>query len=156
VHPTAEKFKDKVSEEFDLNIDLKEFDEGTKTAEDAAEAIGCQVAQIAKSIVMKAGTELVVVITSGGNYVGEEELAEKTGISPDDVRPANPDEVKEKLGWGIGGVPPFAHETNCRTFLDSSLESFDTIWAAAGTPNAVFPITPEELTRVASPEPIDL
>ena len=156
MHPTAEKFKDKVSEEFDLNIDLKEFDEGTKTAEDAAEAIGCQVAQIAKSIVMKAGTELVVVITSGGNYVGEEELAEKTGISPDDVRPANPDEVKEKLGWGIGGVPPFAHETNCRTFLDSSLESFDTIWAAAGTPNAVFPITPEELTRVASPESIDL
>ena len=156
MHPTAEKFKDKASEEFDLNIELKEFDEGTKTAEDAAEAIGCEVAQIAKSIVMKTGTELVVVITSGVNYVGEKELAEKTGVSPDDVRPADPDEVKEKLGWGIGGVPPFAHETNCRTFLDSSLESFDTIWAAAGTPNAVFPITPEELTRVASPELIDL
>ena len=156
MHSTAEKFKDKASEEFDLNIELKEFDEGTKTAEDAAEAIGCEVAQIAKSIVMKAGTELVIVITSGVNYVGEEELAEKTGVSPDDVRPADPDEVKEKLGWGIGGVPPFAHETNCRTFLDSSLESFDTIWAAAGTPNAVFPITPGELTRVANPEPIDL
>jgi len=156
VHPTAEKFKDKVREEFDLNIDLKEFDEGTKTAEDAAEAIGCEVAQIAKSIVMKAGTELVVVITSGANNVGEEELAEKTGVGPEVVRPANPDEVKEKLGWGIGGVPPFAHETNCRTFLDSSLKSFDTIWAAAGTPNAVFPITPDELSRVADPELIDL
>jgi len=156
VHPTAEKFKDKVSEKYDLNIDLKEFDKGTKTAENAAEAIGCEVAQIAKSIVMKAGTELVIVITSGANYVGEEELAEKVGVNPEDVRPADPDEVKEKLGWGIGGVPPFAHETNCRTFLDSSLESFDTIWAAAGTPNAVFPITPEGLSRVASPELIDL
>jgi len=156
VHPTAEKFKDKAREEFDLNIDLKEFDEGTKTAKDAAEAIGCEVAQIAKSIVMKAGTELVVVITSGVNNVGEEELAEKTGVSPEDVRPANPDEVKEKLGWGIGGVPPFAHETSCRTFLDSSLKSFDTIWAAAGTPNAVFPITPDELSRVSGPELIDL
>lgn len=156
VHPTAEKFKDKVSEEYDLDLELKEFDEGTKTAADAAEAIGCEVAQIAKSIVMKAGTELVVVITSGVNYVGEEELAEKVGVSPEDVRPANPDEVKEKLGWGIGGVPPFAHETDPRIFLDRSLDSFDTIWAAAGTPNAVFPITPEELDRVASPEPIDL
>jgi len=156
VHPTAEKFKDKVKEELDLNVELKEFEEGTKTAEDAAEAIGCEVAQIAKSIVMKAGTELVVVITSGANNVGEEELAEKTGVGPEVVRPANPDEVKEKLGWGIGGVPPFAHETNCRTFLDSSLKSFDTIWAAAGTPNAVFPITPDELSRVADPELIDL
>ncbi|MEF8850678.1 MAG: YbaK/EbsC family protein [Candidatus Bipolaricaulota bacterium] len=156
MHPTAEKFKDRVKEEFDLDIELKEFEEGTKTAADAAEAIGCEVAQIAKSIVMKAGTELVVVITSGVNYVGEEELAEKMGISPEDVRPANPDEVKEKLGWGIGGVPPFAHQTNCRTFLDSSLKSFDTIWAAAGTPNAVFPITPGELNQVTSPEPIDL
>ena len=156
MHPTAEKFKDKVKEELDLNVELKEFEEGTKTAEDAAEAIGCEVAQIAKSIVMKAGTELVVVITSGANNVGEEELAEKTGVGPEVVRPANPDEVKEKLGWGIGGVPPFAHATNCRTFLDSSLKSFDTIWAAAGTPNAVFPITPDELSRVADPELIDL
>ena len=156
MHPTAENFKDTVREKFELDLELKEFGEGTKTAEDAAEAIGCEVAQIAKSIVMKAGNELVVVITSGVNNVGEEELAEKTGVGPEVVRPANPDEVKEKLGWGIGGVPPFAHETNCRTFLDSSLKSFDTIWAAAGTPNAVFPITPEELSRVASPELIDL
>ncbi len=156
MHPTAEKFKGKVSEELDLNIELKEFDEGTKTAEDAAEVIGCEVDQIAKSIVMKAGTDLIVVITSGVNYVGEQELADKIGISQEEVRPADPDEVKEELGWGIGGVPPFAHETDCRTFLDSSLKSFDTIWAAAGTPNAVFSITPKELSRVASPETIDL
>ncbi|MBS3792588.1 YbaK/EbsC family protein [Candidatus Bipolaricaulota bacterium] len=156
MHPTAEKFKDTVSEEYDLDLELKEFDEGTKTAADAAEAIGCEVAQIAKSIVMKAGTELVVVITSGVNKVSEEELAEKTGVSPEDVGPANPDEVKAKLGWGIGGVPPFFHEDDPRVFLDTDLERFDTIWAAAGTPNAVFPITPEELDRVASPEPIVL
>lgn len=156
MHPTAQEFKDTVSEELDLKIELKEFDKGTKTAKDAAEAIGCEVAQIAKSIVMKAGGELVVVITSGANKVDEEKLADNLGISPEDVRPANPDEVKEKLGWGIGGVPPFAHETDPRIFLDRSLKSFDTIWAAAGTPNAVFPITPDELNKVASPELIDL
>ncbi|MFB6291533.1 MAG: YbaK/EbsC family protein [Candidatus Bipolaricaulia bacterium] len=156
LHPTAERFKDIVSEEFNLDIELKEFDEGTKTAEDAAEAIGCEVAQIAKSIVMKAGTELVIVITSGVNYVGEEELAGKLEVAPEEVGPANPDEVKEELGWGIGGVPPFAHKADCRVFLDSSLKSFGTIWAAAGTPNAVFPITPEELIQVANPELIDL
>lgn len=156
MHPTAEKFKDKASEEFDLNIELKEFDEGTKTAEDAAEAIGCEVAQIAKSIVMKAEDELVVVITSGVNYVGEEELAEKVEVRPDNVRPADPDEVKEKLGWGIGGVPPLAHESDPEIFLDTHLERFDTIWAAAGTPNAVFPIGVDELKEVTNPERIEL
>ena len=156
MHPTAEKFKDKVREELDLNIALKEFDEGTKTAKDAAEAIGCEVAQIAKSIVMKAGPELVIVITSGANKVDEKKLADKLGINSEEVTPANPDEVKEKLGWGIGGGPPFAHEADPRIFLDIHLESFDTIWAAAGTPNAVFPITPDELSRVADPELIDL
>lgn len=156
MHPTAEKFKDKVSEEFDLNIELKEFDEGTKTAEDAAEVIGCEVAQIAKSIVMKAGDELLVVITSGVNKVDEKELAEKMEVHPENVGPANPDEVKEELGWGIGGVPPFAHETDPRIFLDAHLESFGTVWAAAGTPNAVFPIGVDELKEVTNPERIDL
>ncbi|MFW6006043.1 MAG: YbaK/EbsC family protein [Candidatus Bipolaricaulota bacterium] len=156
MHPTAEKFKDTVSEEYELDLELKEFDEGTKTAADAAEAIGCEVAQIAKSIVMKAGDELVVVITSGVNKVDEEKLADNLCMSPEDVGPANPGEVKEKLGWSIGGVPPFAHEADPRLFMDTHLESFDTIWAAAGTPNAVFPITPEELDQVVNLEPIDL
>lgn len=156
VHPTAEKFKNAVSEKYDLDVELKEFEEGTKTAADAAEAIGCEVAQIAKSIVMKAGDELAIVITSGVNEVDEEKLAAKMGAGPEEVGPANPDEVKEKLGWGIGGVPPFGHVNDCRTFLDPHLESFDTIWAAAGTPNAVFPIPPEKLNEVANPEQIDL
>ncbi len=155
MHPTAEKFRDMVSEEFDLELELKEFDEGTKTAEDAAEAIGCEVAQIAKSIVMKAGNELVVVITSGVNRVDEGKLADTLGVSSEEVSSANPDEVKDKLGWGIGGVPPFGHESHPEIFLDTRLESFDTIWAAAGTPNAVFPINPEKLREVASPESIE-
>ncbi|MFW6006105.1 MAG: YbaK/EbsC family protein [Candidatus Bipolaricaulota bacterium] len=156
VHPTAEKFKDAVREKFELDLELNEFDEGTKTAEDAAEAIGCEVAQIAKSIVMKAGNELVIVITSGVNEVDEKVLAEEVGVNPEIVGPANPDEVKSKLGWGIGGVPPFAHEADPRIFLDTHLEKFDIIWAAAGTPNAVFPIRMEELKRVANPELIHL
>jgi prolyl-tRNA editing enzyme YbaK/EbsC (Cys-tRNA(Pro) deacylase) len=156
VHPTAEKFKDTVREKFELDIELREFDEGTKTAADAAEAISCEVAQIAKSIVMKAGDELVVVITSGVNKVDEEKLADKLGISSENVGPANPDEVKRELGWGIGGVPPFAHESDPEIFLDTHLEGFDTIWAAAGTPNAVFPIGVDELKEVTNPGRIEL
>lgn len=156
LHPTAERFKETVQLEFGLELELKEFDEGTKTAADAAEAIGCEVAQIAKSIVMRAGDELVVVITSGVNHVDEEKLAEKLGASPKDVSSANPDRVKEELGWGIGGVPPFAHETSPKIFLDSHLESFEVIWAAAGTPKAVFPIGSDELKEVVNPETINL
>ncbi len=156
MHPTAKKFKKRVSREYNLEIEPVEFEGGTKTAAEAAEAVGCDVAQIAKSMVMKAGKELAVVITSGVNEVNEEKLAEKVEVSPKDVKPANPDEVKEKLGWGIGGVPPFAHETDCRIFLDSSLRSADKIWAAAGTPNALFPIKPEKLIEAIDPEPIDL
>lgn len=156
MHPTAERFKETVQSEFDLELELKEFEEGAKTAADAAEAIDCEVAQIAKSIVMQAGDDLVVVITSGVNHVDEARLAGKLGVDPAEVAPANPDRVKEELGWGIGGVPPFAHKTNPKIFLDSHLESFDTIWAAAGTPKDVFPIKPDQLKKVAEPETIDL
>lgn len=156
LHQTAERFKEKVMEEYNLVLNLKEFNEGTKTAADAAEAIGCQVSQIAKSIVMNAGGELTVVIASGANRVDERTLAEKLGVDPESVSPANPDRVKQELGWGIGGVPPFAHDSTPRVFLDSELEEFDTIWAAAGTPNAVFPISPERLKDVVHPETINL
>ena len=156
MHPTAERFIKTVQEKYDIEIDLKEFDEGTKTAADAADSIGCELAQIAKSIVMQAGDELVVVITSGVNHVDEEKLAEKLGVNPETVSSANPDQVKEELGWGIGGVPPFAHYSNPKIFLDSHLQTFDIIWAAAGTPNAVFSIEPEKLKKVTKPESIDL
>lgn len=156
VHPTAERFKKKVKEEYHFPLDLKEFDEGTKTAADAAEAIGCEVSQIAKSIVMDAKGKLSVVITSGVNRVDEDKLADKLGVDPKTVSPANPDRVKQELGWGIGGVPPFAHDSTPRVFLDSQLEEFDTIWAAAGTPNAVFSISPERLKEFVKPETINL
>lgn len=155
MHPTAKKFRDKVGDEFDLKIELKEFQKGTKTAKDAADAVGCEVDQIAKSIVMQAGDELVVVVTSGVNRVDEEKLAGRLGVSPGEVEPANPDRVKDELGWGIGGVPPFAHQSDPPVFLDTHLTDFGTIWAAAGTPSAVFPIEPEELRKLAEAEVID-
>lgn len=147
MHPTASKFRKKVGEEFGLELEIKEFPKGTKTARDAAEAIGCKVAQIAKSMVMKAGDQLVVVITSGANRVSAKKIAQIMDVSDDQVRVARPDEVRETLGWSIGGVPPFCHQKEVPLFLDQALTKFDMVWAAAGTPHAVFSTIPDDLAR---------
>lgn len=156
MHPTASKFKKKAIEELGLELEIKEFPKGTKTAQDAANAIGCEVAQIAKSIVMKGGDQLVVVITSGSNQISEKKIAEIMDISGGTVSTAKPDEVKENLGWGIGGVPPFCHAKKVPLFLDETLTQFDTIWAAAGTPNAVFPIAFDNLAKYSGAKLADV
>jgi prolyl-tRNA editing enzyme YbaK/EbsC (Cys-tRNA(Pro) deacylase) len=144
MHPRASEFRERAQQKLDLEVDVHEFPEGTKTAADAAEAVGCDVAQIASSIAMVAD-ELVIVVTSGANRVGEERLAELHGA--DQVRMAEADEIKTTLGWSIGGVPPFLHDTDVPVYLDETLTEFDTVWAAAGTPEAVFPVSP---TRIRS------
>lgn len=147
MHPTASKFRKKVREEFGLKLEIEEFPKGTKTARDAAAAIGCEVAQIAKSIVMKAKDQLVVVITSGTNRVNAKRIAKIMDLPASQVRVAQPDEVKETLGWSIGGVPPFCHAKEVPLFLDETLTKFDMVWAAAGTPHAVFSITSDDLAK---------
>lgn len=147
MHERTAEFAERAAEEHGLEIDAHEFPEGTKTAADAAEAIGCDVAQIASSIVMVADGELVVVITSGANRVSETKVGGLVGA--DDVRTANPDEISETLGWSIGGVPPVCHETDVPVYLDETLTEFDEVWAAAGTPQAVFPIAPDRLRSLA-------
>lgn len=144
MHERAADFAKRAAAELDLDVDVHEFPEGTKTAEDAAEAIGCDVAQIASSIAMVAD-ELVVVVTSGANRVSEAKIAARVGVDPEAVSMADPDVVKSTLGWSIGGVPPFCHRTAVPVFLDETLTEFDEVWAAAGTPEAVFPIDPESL-----------
>jgi prolyl-tRNA editing enzyme YbaK/EbsC (Cys-tRNA(Pro) deacylase) len=144
MHPRASEFRERAQQKLDLEVDVHEFPEGTKTAADAAEAVGCDVAQIASSIAMVAD-KLVIVVTSGANRVGEERLAELHGA--DQVRMAEADEIKTTLGWSIGGVPPFLHDTDVPVYLDETLTEFDTVWAAAGTPEAVFPVSP---TRIRS------
>ena len=137
-----------------LTPDVHRFPAGTKTAVDAARAIGCHVAQIVKSLVFIAGDRPVLALTSGSNRVDTAKLAALAGAP--EVRRATPEEVREATGFAIGGTPPFGHPAPLRTFVDRDLLPYATVWAAAGTPDAVFPLTPDVLVSVADAEVADL
>ncbi|QLG62985.1 YbaK/EbsC family protein [Halorarum salinum] len=153
MHPTADRFATRTHEELGFEARIEEFPEGTKTARDAAAAVGCDVGQIVKSLVFLADGEPIVVLTAGDNRVDEDRLAAE--LDADAVGTAGPEEVKSATGWSIGGVPPFLHETDVPVYLDGSLRSHERIWAAAGTPSAVFALEPDELERFADPTPVD-
>lgn len=135
------------------SVEVRRFPEGTKTAEDAARAIGCDVGQIVKSLVFVAGGEPVLALTSGANRVDLQRLAGVAGAS--DARRADPEEARAATGFAVGGTPPFGHPERVRTFIDRDLLGFDEVWAAAGTPDAVFRTTPDELQRTALAEVAD-
>jgi prolyl-tRNA editing enzyme YbaK/EbsC (Cys-tRNA(Pro) deacylase) len=124
-----------------------EFEESTRTAAEAAAAIGCDAAQIAKSLIFRAATSgrAVLAIASGANRVDEKKLGQLIG---EKVGRADADFVREKTGFAIGGVPPVGHAGPLPTLIDEGLFAFETIWAAAGTPNAVFRLTPADLLRL--------
>lgn len=121
-----------------------ELADSTRTSAEAAAAIGCQVAQIAKSLIFqgKASGQGILVIASGSNRVNEKRLAELVGEKI--VRP-DADFVRTVTGFVIGGVPPLGHDQPLTTYIDEDLCQYANIWAAAGHPNAVFPLTPAEL-----------
>lgn len=131
-----------------------EFDQTTRTSAEAAAAVGCTVAQIAKSIVFKAaGGAPVLVIASGPNRVDERKVADVLGEA---IGKADADFVRATTGFVIGGVPPLGHAQPIRTLIDNDLLRHETIWAAAGTPNAVFRLTPDELVRMTRGTPADV
>ena len=117
---------------------VREFPAGTRTAADAAAAIGCEVGAICKSLVFRVGDEPLLVIASGANRVDEQRF---------DAVKADASFVREHTGYAIGGVPPYGHARPLRTILDEDLLAYDTVWAAAGSPTSVFPIAPDELVR---------
>jgi prolyl-tRNA editing enzyme YbaK/EbsC (Cys-tRNA(Pro) deacylase) len=129
---------------------VKRFTATTRTAEDAAQQIGTQVERIVKSLVFVSAGGPVVVLCSGRARVDEKLLA--TALGAPTVRRATAAEAKAFTGYAIGGVPPFAHERRCRVIADEGLLVFDEVWAAAGLPDAVFPISPHELVRIADAE----
>ena len=131
--------------ELGLSVETKEFPEGTRTAEDAARAIGCEVAQIVKSLVFLLDGEPVVALVSGANRLDDARLAAALGGT--EVARADADTVRKATGYPIGGVPPFGHDRRLPTAVDEDLLRFDVVWAAAGTPRDVFPIAPGELVR---------
>ena len=132
---------------------IQRFPEGTKTAADAARAIGCDVAQIVKSLVFVADDRAVIAFTSGANRVDAPRLAEVAGATH--ARRATPEEARAATGFAVGGTPPFGHPAPVRSFLDPALLVFQEVWAAAGTPDSVFPLTPAELQRATAAEITD-
>lgn len=134
-----------------LNPDVRRFPQGTKTAADAARAIGCEVGQIVKSLVFIADDRPVMAFTSGANRVDEAKLAAVVGA--DATRRARPEEARTATGFAVGGTPPFGHPERLTCVVDHDLLVWDQIWAAAGTPDAVFPLTPADLLRVTGASP---
>jgi prolyl-tRNA editing enzyme YbaK/EbsC (Cys-tRNA(Pro) deacylase) len=129
------------------SVEIRRFPEGTRTAEDAARAIGCELAQIVKSLVFLADGRPVLALTSGVNRADTAKLAELAGAEA--VRRANADEVRAATGYPIGGTPPFGHGEPLTTFVDPDLLAHEEVWAGAGATDAVFGIAPEELVRVS-------
>jgi prolyl-tRNA editing enzyme YbaK/EbsC (Cys-tRNA(Pro) deacylase) len=152
MHPRAAEFAERARDRHGVDVDVREFSGGTKTAADAAAAIGCEVAQIASSLVFVVDGDLVIVVTSGANRVSEARLADYYGLDDSAVGMADPDRVADVVGWSIGGVPPICHDTALPVVLDETLLAYETVWAAAGTPEAVFPIAPADLRRLADAE----
>lgn len=134
-------------------LDVHRFPAGTKTAADAARAIGCDVAQIVKSLVFMADGTPLVALTSGANRADQERLAELIGA--ESVRRADAEEARAATGYGIGGTPPFGYPSPLRVLVDRDLLHHAVVWAAAGTPDSVFPIRPEVLREVTGAEPAD-
>ena len=130
-----------------FTLQVVELLQSTRTSAEAAAAVGCTVGQIAKSIVFRAARSQrpVLVLTSGVNRVSESAVAVLVG---EPLAKADADFVRARTGFVIGGVPPVGHAEPLITFIDEDLLQFAEIWAAAGTPNAVFRLTPEELVRL--------
>ena len=131
-----------------ISIEVGRFPEGTGTAKDAAAAVGCELAQIVKSLVFVSCGEPYLVLASGKNRVDESLVAEVLEI--DSLSIASPEQVREATGFAIGGTPPFGHLRLIPTILDKDLLAYDTVWAAAGTPDSCFPINPGKLQEITA------
>jgi Cys-tRNA(Pro) deacylase len=146
VQPAVQRVLD-AAERKGFKLEVREFDQSTHTAADAAAAVGAEVGQIVKSLVFVAdgtdGLQACLVLASGANTVDVSLLA--SALTEPNIRRATADEARELTGFTIGGIPPFGHANQMRTVMDPDLTRFETVWAAAGTANAVFEVTPNTL-----------
>ena len=142
VHPNVRRVI-AAATEAGLTIQPRRFPEGTKTAADAAAAIGVHVGQIVKSLIFAVDGEIVLAYVSGANQLDEKRLASAAGGAK--CARVDADAVREATGFPIGGVPPFGHASHLRVFIDPDLLQYDEVWAAAGTWHDVFGIEPRQL-----------
>ncbi len=148
MHSSAQKVAD-AARDLGLDVEIIEFEQTTRSAQEAADAIGCDVAQIVKSLCFIVDNQPVIALVSGANQLDIGKLAEMRGVGKKKVKRANADVVKTATGFSIGGVPPFGHLTSLPIYIDADLMQFDIVWAAAGTPFAVFAITPADLVQAS-------
>lgn len=142
---SAQRFQEAL-DKLGFFLSVVEFPESTRTSQEAADAIGCGLGQIAKSLVFKRHSGApVLVIASGANRVNEKALRALLG---EKTEKASADFVAERTGFAIGGIPPVGHAEKIETYIDEDLMQYETIWAAAGTPHAVFRLKPEELVAM--------
>lgn len=137
-----------------LEIAVTRFPEGTRTAEDAARAVGCGVGQIVKSLVFMADEQPVLALVSGSNRLDPARLG--AAVRAERVRRATGDEARTATGYAIGGVPPIGHRPGLAVLMDRSLLDHESVWAAAGLPDAVFEVEPHRLAEAASALVTDL
>jgi prolyl-tRNA editing enzyme YbaK/EbsC (Cys-tRNA(Pro) deacylase) len=137
VHPTAQRFQDRLRE-LGLDAEVQELADSTRTAQEAAAAVGVEVGQIVKSLVFVDDAGPFLCLCAGDRRVDTDKLGPA-------VRQAKGNEVREATGFAIGGVPPIGHDRLVRTVIDASLRRFETVWCAGGTPHAVFPVSTEAL-----------
>ena len=153
-HPTALRTS-RLLREAGIDTRVVEFEQSTRTSAEAAAAIGCSVAEIAKSIVFRGQTsgQAIVVVASGDNRVSESKVAAKVG---EPLARADADFVRAATGYAIGGVAPIGHSQPIKLVLDQDLRRFETIWAAAGTPFSVFPLKPDQLRALTGADWTDI
>ena len=137
-----------------LEVEPVRFPEGTKTAIDAANAIGCHVGQIVKSLIFAVDGEVVLAYVSGSNQLDETKLALAAGGAT--CSRVDADTVRAATGFPIGGVPPFGHDTVLRVFIDPDLLQYEIVWAAAGTWHDVFSLTPHQLVSASGGAVVEL
>ncbi len=170
----AAEFAERARDRYGVDLDVLEFDAGTETAAAAAEAVGCETAAIASTIVVSPSGEdrdgdgearrasgsrgspdgLVAAITSGANRLDLDAVADHYDTSSASM--ADPGRIRDVVGWSIGGVPPVCHETDLPTVMDPTLDTFATVYGAAGTPSTAFPIDPADLAGLADATVVDL
>jgi prolyl-tRNA editing enzyme YbaK/EbsC (Cys-tRNA(Pro) deacylase) len=144
--PSAQKIQDLLNE-LGYNYTVIEHTESTRTAQEAADRAGCQLGQIVKSLIFRGKTsnKPILVLTSGVNRVDEKRIS---GYAGEPIARADPDFVRTVTGFAIGGVPPIGHNQQMETYLDEDFLSYQTIWAAAGTPNAIFELKTADLQKM--------
>ncbi|WP_225803008.1 YbaK/EbsC family protein [Streptomyces sp. NK15101] len=137
-----------------LDVEVRRFPDETRTAQQAAEAIGCEVAEIVKSLIFAADGVPVLVLVDGASRVDVERVRQELGAAR--VTRADAKAVRETTGYAIGGVPPFGHRTRTRVLADRGILDHAVVWAAAGTPHTVFAMDPKELVAHAGGTLVDV